>query len=248
MLGRDLNKTIIVDNSPVSYQLQPENALPIKSWFDDKEDRELLKIISVLREFILADDVRSVIPKFVRDGKIVYKEDSTTNVFEMPQNSINIDPTEIDFSLKKQSVNDKRFLNPSKFPKLFAQGRKCNGMRRKSDLYRLSKPSAIKVSLFSNGVLSSAPVTNCRQSILYDRMVTPRNNKKKSVWDLSGGKNFDKTHKNGNNLASLISSMGTLKDDKMSSMDSDKMVATRTYTSERRNNKCKHIFIKLVRE
>jgi RNA polymerase II subunit A small phosphatase-like protein len=47
-LGRDLKKVIIVDNSPMSYYFQPENAIPVLSWFGDKEDRELFKLIQFL--------------------------------------------------------------------------------------------------------------------------------------------------------------------------------------------------------
>ena len=38
MLGRWMQDIIIIDNSPSSYLFQPENALPITSWYDDKED------------------------------------------------------------------------------------------------------------------------------------------------------------------------------------------------------------------
>jgi carboxy-terminal domain RNA polymerase II polypeptide A small phosphatase len=34
-LGRKMTDVIIVDNSPVAYMLQPENAMPIVSWYDD---------------------------------------------------------------------------------------------------------------------------------------------------------------------------------------------------------------------
>jgi len=40
-LGRKMKDIIIVDNSPIAYLFQPENAMPIKSWFDDKQDQEL---------------------------------------------------------------------------------------------------------------------------------------------------------------------------------------------------------------
>ena len=40
-LGRDLSKTVIVDDSPVAYTLHPENAVPISSYIEHHpEDRE----------------------------------------------------------------------------------------------------------------------------------------------------------------------------------------------------------------
>ena len=49
-LGRDLKNIIIIDNSPNSYLFQPENALPIVSWYDDKQDTELQQYIPFLKE------------------------------------------------------------------------------------------------------------------------------------------------------------------------------------------------------
>ena len=40
-LGRDLDQTLIIDNSPASYSLQPNNALACRSWFKDPHDCEL---------------------------------------------------------------------------------------------------------------------------------------------------------------------------------------------------------------
>ena len=44
-LGRELNRTIIIDNSPASYLFQPQNAIPCSSWFDDKNDTLLKGMI-----------------------------------------------------------------------------------------------------------------------------------------------------------------------------------------------------------
>jgi len=57
-LGRDLSQTIIVDNSPHSYIFQPENALPIGTFIDDMEDRELLDMLPMLEKMQNVEDVR----------------------------------------------------------------------------------------------------------------------------------------------------------------------------------------------
>ncbi len=57
-LGRPLPDSIIVDNSPHSYVFQPDNALPIGTFIDDPNDRELLDILPVLMAVEKVDDVR----------------------------------------------------------------------------------------------------------------------------------------------------------------------------------------------
>lgn len=47
-LGRPLSKTIIVDNNPHSYLLQPNNAIAISTYIDNSRDRELLDLIDYL--------------------------------------------------------------------------------------------------------------------------------------------------------------------------------------------------------
>jgi len=47
-LGRNLDRTIIIDNSSVAYLLQPYNAIAITSWYDDRHDRELFSIQDML--------------------------------------------------------------------------------------------------------------------------------------------------------------------------------------------------------
>uniref|UniRef100_A0A8B9JMF0 protein-serine/threonine phosphatase n=1 Tax=Astyanax mexicanus TaxID=7994 RepID=A0A8B9JMF0_ASTMX len=56
-LGRQLSKTLILDNSPASYIFHPENAVPVVSWFDDLEDTELLNLLPVFEELSAVDDV-----------------------------------------------------------------------------------------------------------------------------------------------------------------------------------------------
>lgn len=49
-VGRDLQETIIIDNSPTSYIFHPQHAIPISSWFSDAHDNELLDLIPVLED------------------------------------------------------------------------------------------------------------------------------------------------------------------------------------------------------
>lgn len=47
-LGRDLSKTLIVDNNAENFQLQPDNGIYIKSWYDDPSDKALLHLAPLL--------------------------------------------------------------------------------------------------------------------------------------------------------------------------------------------------------
>lgn len=47
-LGRDLSKVIIIDNMAENFQLQPQNGIFIKSWFDDPEDTALSELLPIL--------------------------------------------------------------------------------------------------------------------------------------------------------------------------------------------------------
>uniref|UniRef100_A0A674N8W2 Mitochondrial import inner membrane translocase subunit TIM50 n=1 Tax=Takifugu rubripes TaxID=31033 RepID=A0A674N8W2_TAKRU len=58
-LGRELERVIIVDNSPASYIFHPENAVPVQSWFDDMTDTELLDLIPLLEGLSKEEDVYS---------------------------------------------------------------------------------------------------------------------------------------------------------------------------------------------
>ena len=86
-LGRELKDIVIVDNSPMSYALNPENGLPILTWFDDKEDRELYNISSILEFLSFVPDVRNYINQFVVNDEISYN--NVINVFDRYNDMLN---------------------------------------------------------------------------------------------------------------------------------------------------------------
>jgi RNA polymerase II subunit A small phosphatase-like protein len=60
-LGRRVGHTLIIDNSPYSYAMHLNNAVPILSWFDDPHDTELLDMMPFLENLTKLDDVAAVL-------------------------------------------------------------------------------------------------------------------------------------------------------------------------------------------
>lgn len=52
---------IILDNSPVSYAFNPENAVPIESWFDNPHDTQLLDLIPFFEDLARVPDVTAML-------------------------------------------------------------------------------------------------------------------------------------------------------------------------------------------
>ncbi|KAM1561787.1 hypothetical protein ACFX1Z_004872 [Malus domestica] len=63
VLGVDLAKVAIIDNTPQVFRLQVNNGIPIKSWFDDPSDSALISLLPFLETLVNADDVRPIIAK-----------------------------------------------------------------------------------------------------------------------------------------------------------------------------------------
>ena len=79
---------LILDNSPISYLFQKQNALPIKTWLDDKNDIELYKYLRLLEYLATVNDVRDVISQIVDQQKNQIDFDIFDQI--VSQNSLNV--------------------------------------------------------------------------------------------------------------------------------------------------------------
>ncbi|XP_054459018.1 CTD small phosphatase-like protein 2 [Anoplopoma fimbria] len=63
ILGRDLAKTVVLDNAPHTYPYHLMNTIPIKSWSGVSEDRELQKLVPYMEKLSAAEDFRESLKK-----------------------------------------------------------------------------------------------------------------------------------------------------------------------------------------
>jgi len=71
VLGRNMRRTLLVDNSPHAYGYHVDNGVPIESWYDDDSDTELLKLIGFLRRTQIAEDVRPIVRDHFKSYQLV---------------------------------------------------------------------------------------------------------------------------------------------------------------------------------
>ncbi|KAJ2014255.1 Nuclear envelope morphology protein 1 [Coemansia sp. S85] len=58
----DLSQIVLVDNSPLSYFINPTNGIPIQPWVNsDPKDEALLDLLPLLDALRFTDDVRSIL-------------------------------------------------------------------------------------------------------------------------------------------------------------------------------------------
>lgn len=67
-IGRDLSKTIIIDNIAENYDMQPDNGINILSWFNNNCDNELQKLEPILKMWVDegVEDVREAIKQYFK--------------------------------------------------------------------------------------------------------------------------------------------------------------------------------------
>jgi len=63
ILGRDMSRVVLIDNNPLAMLASPDNAMPIVSWYDDANDKELEKALTILHQMKDLKDVRPYLKK-----------------------------------------------------------------------------------------------------------------------------------------------------------------------------------------
>lgn len=61
IIEQDLSRVCLVDNSPISYNVNQANGIPIEGWTDDPSDQALLDLLPVLDSLRFTKDVRHIL-------------------------------------------------------------------------------------------------------------------------------------------------------------------------------------------
>lgn len=61
IVEQDLSRVCLVDNSPISYNVNQANGIPIEGWTDDPSDQALLDLLPVLDSLRFTKDVRHIL-------------------------------------------------------------------------------------------------------------------------------------------------------------------------------------------
>ncbi|KAJ3213891.1 mitochondrial inner membrane protein required for protein import [Dinochytrium kinnereticum] len=128
--NRDLSNCIIVDPDSASYQLQPENGVPIKPWRLEKGDKELARLTTFLEEVALMREVlgHPDIRVIMGEARKLDTED-VVNGWEIYKSKLR-QAFQIKYGKQSESVNPGSKTNPlsdlvsSTFGALFGRGLK----------------------------------------------------------------------------------------------------------------------------
>lgn len=187
-LGRELKNVVIVDNSPLSYIFHPNNGLPIQTWFEDKNDKELYKIIPILEFLSDVDDVRKVIPKIVEKNQINYEK-----AFEIIRSykgrKISIDMKMYSKENRKNNIENININNNKN------KGNN-NVILLQDKLIKLAKKNII-ASVSNNIINNESKVENKNNSKIKNSSTNSKNNQSTNIKNNSITKN-NKTKSNNN--------------------------------------------------
>lgn len=86
-LSRDMRRVALVDNRPEMYCFHAENGIPISSWFEDRRDCELLRLVPRLKAMAAAPDVRDYVKHHWRTHEAVARVAATMMASQLASQS-----------------------------------------------------------------------------------------------------------------------------------------------------------------
>ena len=165
LLGRDFKDIIILDNNPTAYSLNHYNGFPIKSWFDDKNDDELLKICPILEFLSFVPDVRDYIKKIVVHNKVQF--DLVKQVIINYKNNLKKNSIPPEWKKIYDLFNDEKYnnlYNENNFDKIM--------QKSKSTKISIIKPTLNFTSKYNNNkkIINFTNINIVNKSSKYNRI------------------------------------------------------------------------------
>lgn len=69
VLGRDMRRTVLLDNAIDSFRANPDNGIPIRSFYTDRNDGELFRALHLFRQLDSLTDIRPILRDAFGVGK-----------------------------------------------------------------------------------------------------------------------------------------------------------------------------------
>ena len=187
VINRNLKDMIIVDNNPESYLMNKENAIPILTWEDDPNDKELLKLIPVLKYLANVDDVRIDINKIV-DRNVEEVNFDAFNKLSQAKNKLNDNTNNIFSNKKVNNISNKNNINYNQninnnIDNNITSNNNINNKENNNINYNFNKKIYIKKEILNNGKLNK-------------RISFPNNTTNKFILNNSNQKLFLNTNQN----------------------------------------------------
>ena len=197
-LDRDMKNLIIIDNNPRSFMLNKENGVPIKTWVEDKNDRELYKLIPYL--LFLANekigDVRPFLKEINSGNSLNYEKfDKIISEYNIKKEK------ELEFELNNIKLQD---LNENIYESINdtnINGNKNNGKKIKKNKEDKKIKKEKDAILNSKNNINEKPIINKENKTNKN---STKNNNEIKIDNKENKENKDMNNNNGNKIKNII--------------------------------------------
>ena len=197
-LDRDMKNLIIIDNNPRSFMLNKENGVPIKTWVEDKNDRELYKLIPYLL-FLANEKIGDVRPflKEINSGNSLNYEKFDKIISEYNTKK----EKELEFELNNIKLQD---LNENIYESINdtnINGNKNNGKKIKKNKEDKKIKKENDAILNSKNNINEKPIINKENKTNKN---STKNNNEIKIDNKENKENKDMNNNNGNKIKNII--------------------------------------------